>query len=81
LFIRQLKGSAWVPDADGDLRPPSSVLFASLDWPADPFILSKIHSKKPIVEELARAAGFELGVLDMLKKLGLTSTAELMSAA
>ena len=68
--------SNWVPDADGDLQPPSSILFDSLDWPADPFPLSKIHFKKPIVEELAREAGFEL---DMLKKWGLTSTAELMA--
>jgi hypothetical protein len=79
LFIRQLNESAWVPDADGDLQTPSSVLFDSLGWPADPFILSKIHFKRPIVEELAREAGFEPGMLEMLKKFGLTSTAELMA--
>ena len=79
LFIRQLNGSAWIPDADGDLQPPSSILFDTLNWPADPFLLSKIQFKKPIVDELAREAGFEPGMLDMLKKLGLTSTAELMA--
>lgn len=78
-FVRQLNRSAWVPDADGDLQPPSSILFESLGWPTDPFLLSKIHFKKPIVEELAREAGFEPAMLDMLKKLGLTSTAELMA--
>lgn len=79
LFIRQLNGSAWIPDADGDLQPPSSILFDTLNWPADPFLLSKIQFKKPIVDELAREAGFEPGMLDMLKKFGLTSTAELMA--
>ena len=68
-----------MPDADGDLQPPSSVLFESLGWSADPFLLSKIHFKKPIVEELAREAGIEPSVLDVLKKYGLTSMAELMA--
>jgi hypothetical protein len=73
LFIRQLKDAAWVPDGDGDLQPPSSILFETLGWSADPFLLSKIHFKKPIVEELAREAGIEASVLDLLKKYGLTS--------
>jgi hypothetical protein len=79
LFIRQLNGAAWVPDAEGELEAPSAVLFDPLGWPADPFLISRIHFKKPIVEELARAAGFEPGVLDMLMRLGLTSRAELMA--
>ena len=58
---------------------PSSVLFELLEWPPDPYILSKIHFKKPIVEELAREAGFEPDMLDMLKKMGLTSVAQLMA--
>jgi hypothetical protein len=79
LFIRRLNESAWVPDTNGDLHPPSSILFESLNWSADPFLLSKIQFKKPIVEELAREAGFEPGVLDILKRLGLTNTADLMA--
>jgi len=79
LFIRQLNEASWVPDADGDLQPPSSILFESLGWTTDPFLLSKIHFKKPIVEELAREAGIEPSVLDTLKKYGLTSLAELMA--
>jgi hypothetical protein len=74
-----LKDAAWVPDGDGDLQPPSSILFETLGWSADPFLLSKIHFKKPIVEELAREAGIEASVLDLLKKYGLTSMAELMA--
>jgi hypothetical protein len=79
LFIRRLNETAWVPDINGDLYPPTSILFDSLNWPADPFVLSKIQFKKPIVEELAREAGFEPGVLDILKRLGLTNTADLMA--
>ena len=78
-FIRSLNRVAWVPDADGNLQPASSVLFDSLKWRADPFLLSRIHFKKPIVEELAREVGIEPGVLDLLKKLGLTKTAELIA--
>lgn len=78
-FIQQLNECPWVPDPDGDLQVPSSVLFELLEWPPDPYILSKIHFKKPIVEELAREAGFEPDMLDMLKKMGLTSVAQLMA--
>lgn len=78
-FIRLLNQRSWIPDADGDLVPPSSILFEATGWPAHPFLQSKIVFKKPIVEELAKEAGFEPGMLDILKKLGLTSTAELMA--
>jgi hypothetical protein len=53
---------------DGDGQPGCS----------NALLLSKIIFKKPIVDELAREAGFEPGVLDMLKKLGLTNTADPM---
>lgn len=78
-FVRLLNERAWIPDADGDLVPPSFILFEAMGWPAHPFLQSKIAFKKPIVEQLAKEAGFEPGMLDMLKKLGLTSTAELMA--
>lgn len=79
LFVRRLNQMSWIPDADGDLVPPSLILFEATGWSAHPFLQSKIAFKKPIVEELAKEAGFEPGMLDMLKKLGLTSTAELMA--
>lgn len=43
----------------------------------EPFLLSKIHFKPPVIETLAREAGIEPGVLDLLRRFGLTSEAEL----
>ncbi len=76
-FIRDLNTTAWVPDRNGDLQRPEFILFDTLDWKPSPFLQSKIRFKPPIVETLAREAGIEPGVLDLLKKLGLTSEADL----
>jgi len=76
-FVRKLNKARWVPDANGELKCPEFVLFDSLDWKPDPFLLSKIHFKPSAVETLAQEAGIEPGVLDLLKKLGVTSEAEL----
>lgn len=78
-FVRLLNRSRWITDGDGDLVEPSSILFEALDWPANPFLQSRIVFKKPIVEELAKVAGFEPDMLDMLKKLGVTSKADLLA--
>lgn len=78
-FVRLLNERPWIPDADGDLVPPSSILFETTGWASHPFLQSKITFKKPIVEELAKEAGFEPDMLDLLKKLGLTSKAGLMA--
>jgi hypothetical protein len=37
--------------------------------------------KPPLIETLAREAGIETGVLDLLKKIGLTNEAELRTAS
>jgi hypothetical protein len=76
-FVRLLNETAWVPDADGELSQPGTVLFDSLDWKPSPFLLSKIRFKPPIIDQLAKEAGFEPGVLDLLKQRGITSTAHL----
>ena len=76
-FVRRLNDAAWVPDANGDLQRPGAVVFGSLGWKPNPFLLSKIHFKPPIIDQLAREAGIEPGLLDLLKKLGVTSEAEL----
>lgn len=78
-FVRQLNETAWIPDGDGDLQRPEFVLFDSLGWKENPFLLSKIRFKPPIIEALAREAGIEPGVLDLLKKHGVTSVAELVA--
>ncbi|MGQ4808261.1 hypothetical protein NKDENANG_01639 [Candidatus Entotheonellaceae bacterium PAL068K] len=76
-FIELLRGTAWVLDANGNLQQPEFVVFDRLGWKPNPFLLSKIRFKPPIIESLAKEAGIEPGALDLLKKLGLTSEADL----
>lgn len=78
-FVRLLNDKAWVPDTDGNLQRPELVLFESLGWKADPFLQARIRFKPPVIEALAKEVGIEPGVLDLLKKLGVTSEAELRS--
>jgi len=76
-FVRKLNATAWVPDGNGDLQRPELVVFESLGWKPTPFLQSKIRFKPPILDQLAREAGIEPGLLDLLKKLGVTSEADL----
>jgi hypothetical protein len=76
-FVHLLNEKEWVPNSDGKLQRPGLILFESLGWKPNPFLLSKIRFKPPIIDELAREAGIEPGLLDLLKKLGLTSEADL----
>jgi hypothetical protein len=55
------------------------VVFDTLGWKATPFLLTKIAFKPPIIDQLAREAGIDPAALDLLKKLGITSVAELTS--
>jgi hypothetical protein len=76
-FVRLLNTTEWVPDPDGELQRPELVLFDSLGWKPNPFLLSRVRFKAPIIDQLAKEAGIEPGVLDLLKKLGVTSEADL----
>ncbi len=76
-FVRLLNSAEWVPDREGNLQRPAAILFESLEWKSDPFLASKIRFKPPLVDQLAREAGIEPGVLDLLKKLGVTTEADL----
>jgi len=78
-FIRLLKKNKWIPDKDGDLQTPELILFESLDWKSAPFLESKIKFKPPVLNQLAVEAGIEIGALELLKQLGLTSKEELLS--
>ena len=78
-FVRRLNETAWIPDAKGELQHPALVLFESLGWAPHPFLLSKIQFKPPIIDRLAEEAGFEPAMLDRLKRLGITSEAELIA--
>ena len=80
-FVEVLNHREWVPDSDGWLRRPAEVVFDSImpTWKVNPFLLDKIRFKPAILEMLAREAGIEPGVLELLKTLGVTSEAELKS--
>ncbi len=78
-FVRRLNAAAWVPDENGDLQPPNQVIFESLGWKPNPFLLSQITFKPPIIEQLAKEAGIDPDALDLLRKYGIKSASDLMS--
>lgn len=78
-FVQQLNNSAWIPTSGGGLETPLCTPFEDLGWKTNPFLQAKIKFKPPVIEMLAKEAGIEPGVLDLLRKLGVTSEAELRS--
>ncbi len=78
-FLRRLNKAAWVLDSNDELVPPSLVVFDTLKWKANPFLLTKIAFKPPIIDQLAKEAGIDPAALDLLRKLGITNVAELTS--
>jgi hypothetical protein len=78
-FLRRLNTSAWIPNSNGELQPPNFVVFDSLDWETNPFLLTKIKFKPLIIDQLAKEAGIEPETLNLLKKLGITSVADLIT--
>jgi hypothetical protein len=77
-FLRRLNKAAWLPDANGELVPPGLVVFDTLGWKPNPFLLSKIAFKPPIIDQLAKEAGIDPAVLDLLRR-NPTIVAELVS--
>lgn len=78
-FLCSLNAASWVPDANGELVPPNLVIFDLLGWKSNPFLLTKIAFKPPIIDQLAKEAGIDPAALDLLRKLGITSVADLTS--
>ena len=78
-FLRWLNERAWIPDPNLGLVAPSEVFFKDTGWTEHPFLQAKIHFKPPILSQLAQEAGIDLGLLTLLKELGLTSADELKS--
>jgi hypothetical protein len=76
-FNRTLNESAWIPDGNGELLPPCLVIFDSLGWKPNSFLMTKISFKPAIIDQLAKAAGIDPAALDLLRKLGITSVADL----
>ena len=77
-FVRTLNQVAWVPNADGELVPPGLVVFDSLGWKPNPFLQTKITFKPPIIDQLAKEAGIDPAILDLLRR-DPTIVAELTS--
>ena len=77
-FVRVLNEVAWVPDKDGVLQIPREVFFADTGWEADPNLLSKIEFKPAVIGALAKEAGIEPEILDVLKMRGITTKAQLI---
>lgn len=67
-FVRTLNRVSWVPNADGKLVPPALVVFDTLGWKANAFLLTKITFKPPIIDQLAREAGIDPAILDLLRR-------------
>lgn len=78
-FVRALNQMSWVPNARGELVPPSLVVFDTLGWKPNQFLLTKINFKPPIIDQLAKEAGIDPAALDLLRKLGITNLADLTS--
>lgn len=78
-FVRHLNAVAWVPDENSELQPPRMVVFETLGWKTNPFLSTKVAFKPPIIDQLAKEAGIDPAALDLLRKLGITSLADLTS--
>ena len=76
-FVRLLNRYQWIPGPSGGLWEPASITLDDVGWPPNGFLESKIRFKPPLVERLAKEVGIEPGVLDLLRRLGVTSEAEL----
>lgn len=68
VFVRTLNQVSWVPNADGELVPPGLVMFDTLGWKPNPFLLTKITFKPPIIDQLAKEAGIDPAILDLLRR-------------
>ena len=67
-FVRTLKQFAWVPNADGELVPPGLVEFDTLGWKPNPFLQDIITFKLSTIDQLAKEAGIDPAILDLLRK-------------
>lgn len=67
-FINALNQAAWVPSTDGELVHPRLVVFDTLGWKPNPFLLAKITFKPPIIDQLAKEVGIDPEILDLLRR-------------
>lgn len=66
-FVQTLNQVAWVPNSSGELVPPRLVVFDTLGWKPNQFLLTKITFKPPIINKLAKEVGIDPEILDLLR--------------
>ena len=67
-FVKTLNKVAWVPNVGGELVPPGLVEFDTLGWKSNPFLQTKIAFKPPMIDQLAKEAGIDPAILDLLRR-------------
>ena len=72
-FVKKINETAWVPNANGDLKPPKFVSFDALGWEENPFLQSKIKFQPPVIESLAREADIEPEAINLMKEHNVTA--------
>ena len=68
-FVHTLRTFSWVPDKDGVLKPPSSVVFQDTGWEPDPALAAKILFKPAVIDELAKLVGVRPEIINNMGKL------------
>ena len=68
-FVHTLRNFSWVPDKDGVLKPPSSVVFQDTGWEPDPALAAKILFKPAVIDELAKLLCIRPEIIDNMGKL------------
>ena len=76
-FVRKLNSTRWIPDANGELRLPEFVPFASLGWNSHPFLETVIRFQPPELEDLARKLGIDPGMIELLREAGIETEKQL----
>ena len=74
-FVKRLNETPWISNEDGNLKLPGSVSFTELGWTGDDFLLSQIEfmqPRTPSVANLAKEAGVELEILDLIMEHKIT---------
>lgn len=77
-FVQMLNQESWVPNANGKLVPPGLVVFDTLGWKPSSLLQTKIIFKPPLIDQLAKEAGIDPAILDLLRR-DPTIVAELAS--
>ena len=68
-FVHTLRQTPWVPNKEGVLSTPDSVVFDDTGWELDQALAAKFPFKPPIIRVLAKEAGINPEVIESFGKL------------